>query len=77
MMQEAAIIPKNENSGSKTILTNILLQFSLTERKRPGHNFFNPFLHTRGFWYAFAGLVLAQALDPVTAQAVLAAITGA
>jgi hypothetical protein len=47
MIPEAAIIPKNENSGSKTILTNILPRFSLMERKRPGHNFLLP-SHTPG-----------------------------
>ncbi len=41
MMREAAIIQKKENSGSKTILKNTLLRFSLTGRKRPGHNFFH------------------------------------
>ena len=51
MIQEAAITPKNENNGSKMILTNILPQFSLMERKRPGRNFFTPFSQSRDSRY--------------------------
>lgn len=42
MMQEEAIIQKKENSGSKTILKNTLLRFSLTGRKI----FFTHFFHS-------------------------------
>ena len=41
MIREAAITPKNENSGLKPILTNIWRLLSLMERKNPVHNFFN------------------------------------
>ena len=43
MIREAAITPKNENSGLKRILTNISRRLSLTERKNPVHNFFHQY----------------------------------
>jgi len=44
MIREAVITPKNENSGLKLILTNILRLLSHMGRKKPGRNFVPQFL---------------------------------
>jgi len=51
MIREAAIIQRNENSGWKKILTNILQLLLPTGRRRPGCRFFIPCSYSQGYLY--------------------------
>jgi len=64
MIREAAITPKNENSGLKPILTNIWRLLSLTERKNPVHNFFHQYPPLGKPGFVFANSKVIQSANP-------------